>query len=285
MSLFWSQWMSKYWKEPFLSNFIRAWNLPIIRAPMGVEYGGYLQNSIQEISKIHTAIRSAIENGIYIIVDWHDHHAPDHLHEAKEFFSEIATTYKGYPNIIYEIFNEPLKVSWSDYVKPYAESIITAIRKYDEKNIIITGTPSWDQDVDIAAQDPIPGDNIAYTLHFYATSHRSKYREKASRALESGVALFVTEWGSCHADGGGEISFDETEKWIQFMEENYLSWCQWSICDKQETSAIFMKEPDLSYGINDLCLSESGRLIKSILCQTSPKIEEALCKRAIAEES
>jgi len=265
LSLYWSQWMGKYWTEPFLSEFISAWNLPIIRAAMGVEHGGYLQNPAQEKAKVHCAIQTAIKKGIYVIVDWHDHNAPEHFTESKEFFTEIASTYSQYPNIIYEIFNEPQDVSWKDYVKPYAMEIIPIIREFDENNLIVIGTPKWDQDVDIAAKDPIKAENIAYTLHFYATSHKSEYREKARIALDSGAPLFVTEWGSCHADGNGAINYDETEAWLRFMDEKSLSWCQWSICDKNETSAIFSTPPDLTTGISDLNLSESGQLIKRIL--------------------
>ena len=43
------------------------------------------------------------------------------------------------PNIIYEIYNEPLDISWSETVKPYAISVITAIREIDPDNLIVVG--------------------------------------------------------------------------------------------------------------------------------------------------
>src|SRR5690606_41644798 len=50
-------------------------------------------------------------------------------------------------------------------------------------NLIIVGTPTWSQDVDVASNDPITGySNIAYTLHFYAGTHGQFLRDKASTA-------------------------------------------------------------------------------------------------------
>ena len=36
----------------------------------------------------------------------------------------MAKKYGKHPNIIYEIYNEPLVVSWDDVIKPYAENVI-----------------------------------------------------------------------------------------------------------------------------------------------------------------
>ena len=83
----------------------------------------------------------------------------------------MALEYGAFPNVIYEIYNEPLNVSWSNVIKPYAMSVISIIREIDPDNLIIVGTPNWSQRVDMAAQDPIVEfENIAYTLHFYTIS-------------------------------------------------------------------------------------------------------------------
>jgi endoglucanase len=107
--------------------------------------------------------------GIYVIVDWHDERAyyENHTVAAIQFFSNISQTYGNYSNIIYEIFNEPVNATWAQ-IKAYAVQVITAIRQNDQKNIIVVGTPNWSTDVDVAAEDPINGTNIAYTLHIYA---------------------------------------------------------------------------------------------------------------------
>src|SRR5690606_20911152 len=98
---------------------------------------------------------------------------------------------------------------------------------------IIVGTPTWSQDVDKAANDPITGyDNIAYTLHFYAGTHGSSLRTKAQNALNKGIALFVTEWGAVNADGGGAVATSETNAWLKFLKDNHISHANWALNDK-----------------------------------------------------
>lgn len=263
MSLFWSQWMGKYYNSQTVKWLKDDWNCTLIRASMGIEMGGYLENKDTERSKVFKVIDACIEEGVYVIVDWHDHHAENHLDEAIEFFEEVAETYGEEPNIIYEIYNEPMQVSWTNVVKPYSDSVVSAIRAIDSNNIILVGNPTWSQDVDIAANDPLDFESIAYSLHFYAASHKQFLRDKAKIALSKGVALFVSEFGTCENTGDGFLDYDETNKWLEFLEDNKISWCNWSIADKVETAAALKPGASSTGGWSETQLTESGKLIKN----------------------
>lgn len=269
MSLFWSQWIGKYYNQQAIDWLVQDWNIDIIRASMGVDAdGGYIENR-NEIQKVETVINAAIENGIYVIVDWHSHHAEDYQNEAIEFFSQISRTYGDKANIIYEIYNEPLQVSWKDVLKPYSEAVIEAIRKNDPDNLIIAGTPNWSQHVDDVIGHEINDNNIAYTFHFYASeeAHYLYLRDKVEKALKNDIPIFVTEWGVSEASGTGDFNIDWTNEWLAFMNENNLSWCNWSIADKDETSAA-LKPGASEYGAwTDAELSESGKFIKGLLTE------------------
>lgn len=66
------------------------------------------------------------------------------------------------------------------------------IRKYDQNNVIIVGTPNWDTDVDVVAKSPLTGySNIAYTLHFYAGTQGTLIREKVQAAYDLGKRWFI----------------------------------------------------------------------------------------------
>ena len=86
---------------------------------------GYLTNKNKEKAKIKAVVDAAIANGMYVLVDWH--YTSDEIFEeaAKQFFKEMSTEYRGVPNVLYEIYNEPVKNSW-DVVKRYHEKIIQA---------------------------------------------------------------------------------------------------------------------------------------------------------------
>ncbi|CAE7568408.1 bglC [Symbiodinium natans] len=265
MSLFWSQWGGAYWNEDTLRWLRRDWGIEMIRAAMGVEAGGYLDRPDIELHKLKRVIYAAHALGIYVIVDWHDHHAIRNAAKAKTFFREIAKTYGHLPNVLFETFNEPTWQSWSQAVKPYHQNILKVIREYSD-NIVICGTPTWSQDVDVASHHRIQGvKNIVYTLHFYAGTHTQYLRDKALKALDSGVALFVSEWGTCEANGNGHLDLEEAQKWEDFMAEYNISDANWAVNDKKESCSAL--EPGAAtnghWGPADL--TPSGRWVRASL--------------------
>jgi len=265
MSLFWSQWIGKYYTPDTVSWLKKDWQISIIRAAVAVEGGGYLTNPDAEMAKAKTVIDAAIKEGLYVIVDWHDHKAEAHSDQAVEFFTKIASEYGGKPNLIYEIYNEPLKVSWSKVIKPYAEKVFKAIRAKDPDNLIVVGTPTWSQDVDAAALDPIKDPNVAYSLHIYAGTHKQWLRDKAITAMQKGLALFVTEWGTVDSSGNGAIDHASTKEWLEFMKEHSISHCNWSIADKVESSAALKPGASPEGGWKDEELTDSGRMVREII--------------------
>lgn len=269
MSLFWSQWMGKYYNYDCIKWLRDDWNCDVIRAALGIgSDSGYLAFPDIEMKKITEVIDAGIELGIYVVVDWHSHFAERSTDAAVIFFSKIAEEYGGYPNIIYEIYNEPLIVSWDTIIKPYSETVIAAIRKFDPDNIIIVGTPRWSQDVDVAAKNPIAGRNIAYAFHFYASTHKQNFRDKCQVAIDSGLALWASEFGTCFSDGDGDINYEELTAWMNFMNKYKISWCNWSVADKPETSSILKPNADPRGGWSTDMLTESGILIREILTYT-----------------
>jgi len=285
MSLFWSQWIGKYYNYDCVKWLRDDWHCNVIRAAMAVESGGYLSNPEVEKAKIKTVIDACIAQGIYVIVDWHDHNAQDHQDQAVEFFEEIADEYGEYPNLIYEIFNEPMQVSWANVVKPYSNAVVDVIRAIDEDNLIVVGTPTWSQDVDVATASPLIQTNIAYALHFYAATHKLFLRNKAKTALNRGYALFVSEFGTCESSGGGVLDVVEVETWMNFMEYHQISWCNWSIADKDETSAALKPGTSETGGWSEDQISESGLLIRNyIINGNTGQINNVAINRRMPEE-
>ena len=264
MSLFWSQWMPQYYSAGTVRWLAEDWKVDVIRAAVAVPEGGYLEHPERETAKAEAVIDAAIAAGVYVIVDWHAHRPEPEA--AGRFFAHIAAKYGDRPNLIYETYNEPLpEYAWAEVVKPYHLAVIPQIRAHDPDNLIIAGTPSWSQDVDVAAADPLPFDNVAYTLHFYAGSHRQPLRDKAVRAMQLGAALFVTEWGATQASGDGGVDEAETRLWWTFLQEHGLSDLNWSIADKVEDSAALTPGASGNGGWRGDELTPSGRLVRNRL--------------------
>lgn len=270
-SLFWSNvgWNAdKFYNAEVVASISQNWNADLIRAAIGTgKNGGYQSHPEENIARAEAVIDAAIEEGLYVILDWHSHHAEENPEDALAFFTHFANKYKAHPNIIYEIYNEPLAdTDWSSVIKPYSEKLIRTIRNIDADNLIIVGTQTWSQDVDKAADDPITGfDNIAYTLHFYAGTHKEALREKARYAMDKGLALMVTEWGMVNADGDGGIDHESTQQWLDFMRENHLSHANWSLHDKDEGASMLKPGSATNGNWSDDDLTEAGKKIKAII--------------------
>jgi endoglucanase len=269
ISLSWSIWEGRKYYNPAVVNWLSSdFKISILRAAMAVQPdNGYLQQPSVQMQLIINVVDAAIQNGIYVLIDWHDHHSNQHVEQSRQFFAMMAKRYAGTPNVIYEVWNEPERISW-DTVKNYAVQIITEIRKYDPDNLIIVGSPHWDQDVDVAAADPINGfKNIAYSFHFYASdpNHQEALRAKADKAIKSGLPLFVTEWGVGEANGNGKFDRKKTEVWLKWVEDNKLSWANWNITDKDETTAILMPDAPVTGGWTNDQLTAAGVYIREKL--------------------
>lgn len=230
-------------KEAF--ETIHEWGANLIRLAMyTMEEDGYLSDGDQEFTKglIDKGVKYATELGMYAIIDWHilsDGNPMTHKKEAIEFFEEMTEKYRDYGNVLYEICNEPNgdDVDWS-VVKAYAEEIIPVIRKKCPDSIILVGTPKWSQLVDEAADNPLDEPNVMYSLHYYAATHKQELRNRMAYALAKSLPIFVDEYSNCDASGNGIIDDEEAHAWAKMVDENMISYAQWNLSPRDESSAM-----------------------------------------------
>lgn len=265
-------WFPEYVNKECFRQLREEWNVNVIRLAMyTAEYGGYCSGGDQEALKelIRNGVEYASELDMYVILDWHilsDGNPNTYLDQARDFFQEMSQDYASRNNVLYEICNEPNgSTSWSD-IKAYAEEIIPVIRNNDEDGIIIVGTPNWSQYVDQAAADPISGyDNIMYSLHFYAATHKDSLRKAMTDAIDAGLPIFVSEYGICDASGNGSIDENQARKWIDVMNQYGISYVAWNLSNKSETSAILSAGCNKTSGFTEDDLSSSGRWLFAML--------------------
>uniref|UniRef100_A0A914I0L6 Endoglucanase n=1 Tax=Globodera rostochiensis TaxID=31243 RepID=A0A914I0L6_GLORO len=262
-SLFWHQFQAQYWNAETVKALKCNWNANVVRAAVGVDLErGYMSDPTTAYNQAVAVIEAAISQGLYVIVDWHSHES--HVDKAIEFFTKIAKAYGSYPHVLYETFNEPLQgVSWTDILVPYHKKVIAAIRALDSKNVIILGTPTWCQDVDIASQNPIKEyKNLMYTFHFYAATHFvNGLGAKLQTAINNGLPIFVTEYGTCSADGNGNIDTNSISSWWSLMDNLKISYLNWAISDKSETcSALKPGTPAANVGVSS-SWTTSGNMV------------------------
>jgi endoglucanase len=265
MSMYWSNWEGKFWNYETLKWLRDDWHCNVIRAAMGVspdDNSGYLGHPDIELHKMETVIEAAIDLGIYVVVDWHSHHAENELTQSKAFFALIAQKYGSYPNILYETYNEPMITDWGT-IKAYHQAVVSEIRNYDSKNIIVLGTPFYSQNIDVATNSPLSGANLAYSLHYYAASHT--FWNLIGSTCNKGYYPFVTEFGTCDASGAGSVDYNNSNTWWSVLDQFGSSWCNWAVSDEKEAASIVNPGSSTSGGWATSDLTSSGSFVRDKL--------------------
>lgn len=276
MSFFWD--MPGWGGEPFFNSGVvntiaKDWGGNVVRTPI---------SQLNE-SRAKSMIDYAASAGIYIIVDYHSHCAHKNASGAQTFFGNIASyvKQKNYNHVLYELYNEPLYAncngetdtqsggtltSWNT-IKQYAESVIPKIRANDPNGIIIVGTPNYSQGTEAARANPITGQkNIAYTLHFYAsTSGHGSLRYNLLRGKCNDFPIIITEWGVSESSGDGNFTKSMNDTWMSWIESIGASWANWSIMNKSETSSALMGHASTNGGWSDGDLTPSGKYVKNLI--------------------
>ncbi len=263
----WHNWWPRFYNKESVQWLADDWGVDVVRAAMGIHHEEpkrtYNHNPEKATKVISKVIDGAIESGIYVIIDFHSHHLE--LDLAKTFFADMATKYGKFPNVIYEIYNEPIDDSWEE-VKAYSEEVISVIRAIDPDNVILVGNPHWDQDLHIVADNQIEGvSNIMYTLHYYAATHGDYLRERGDYALSKGAPIFISESAGMEASGDGPMDYEKWQLWQDWAEERKISWITWSIADKNETCSFLNRSASSKGSWKEEDLKESAKATRSIL--------------------
>ncbi|WP_158883894.1 glycoside hydrolase family 5 protein [Amycolatopsis anabasis] len=241
------QWYSQCVNDASLDALATDWKADVLRISMYIQEGGYETDPAKFTALVNRYIEDATARGMYAIVDWHMLNPGDpnyNLARAKTFFTEIAKRHSGKTNVLYEIANEPSRVSWAK-IRSYAEQIIPVIRAQDPDSVVLVGTRAWSSlgvsegaDEQEIVRNPVRADNIMYTFHFYAASHGAEYLNTLSRAADK-LPMFVTEFGTQTSSGDGGNDFSRSQQYIDLMTAKKISWTNWNYSDDHRSGAVF----------------------------------------------
>ena len=263
-------WFPEFVNESAFKTLRDDWNTNVVRLAMYVDEWGngqcYMGNKSGSLELLEKGVDICVKLDMYVIIDWHVLNPGDpskYTNEAKSFFETVSKRYAKYPNVIYEICNEPNGgASWSGNIKPYAEKIIPVIRKNAPNSVIIVGTPTWSQEIDKPLSDPLSYKNVMYAFHFYAATHAG-LRSNVENCVAQGLPVFVSEFGTCDASGGGANDFNETQKWLSYFDKQGISYCNWSICNKDETCSVLRPGTSANGNWSESDLTENGKWMRN----------------------
>jgi endoglucanase len=178
------------------------------------------------------AVQHCISKQIYCIIDWHyikDYNSSDVDTATRAFWSYVAPKYASTPNVIFELYNEPIYPdSWSTW-KTIAQPWVDLIRAAAPKNLILIGGPRWSQNVAEAATNPFTGSNLVYVAHIYPGHGGQSVWDSWFGNSSSSVPYFITEWGW---QQGGSIPTNGTRSgygvpFSAYLDSKGVSWTAW----------------------------------------------------------
>ena len=285
---------SPYWygnsiTEDNIRTIKETWGVNVFRIAMftNPEMNGYIADQENQKKIVKEIIDLCIKLDMYVIIDWHildDNNPQTYKKEAIEFFDELSAIYKDSPNVIYEICNEPngKEVTWSEVIKPYAEEVISVIRKNSPKSIIIVGLANWSKDTPSAIRDPLKVENILYAVHTYMGDDLGTVEDNLKLAIKEKLPIIITECAPTDGSGDGYVYLDFFKKWVEYLDSNNLSWIIWQFSDRKESSSLITAKElrqlewiskgtytrdqidNMEYNVNDY-LSETGEVAKELI--------------------
>ena len=244
----------EYITEETFTTLRDIWNINVIRLVMyTADDGGYCvtddagRESLKEL--LTAGVQYAYDLGLYVIIDWNicsDSDPNLNKDSAAAFFSDISYRLQGYDNVIYEICDSPgSDVSWND-ISSYAADNIDMIRINVPSAVSLVGTPSGSQDLDAAVMSPIERDNILYSLHFYTPSDHDDLFLRTTTALQSGLPVFVSEFGAGFSGDSGEFEPEEAEEWLELLDYYQVSYVIWNLSHGENSCSLLTSDCTLT---------------------------------------
>jgi hypothetical protein len=205
-----------------------GWNTQIVRLPVYLSGQPYLFSLTDPVAReaymtdlLRPAVDYATRKGLYVIIDFHEISNVTERKDAETlaFWRYMARQFDDYPNVIYEVFNEPIRVDncefadscWAPF-KALADRWVALIRQAAPDTLVLVGGPSWSQVIGPAAQNPIADTNVAYVGHIYPFHMGSPFVETQIRRAAAVHPVILTEWG---------YGFDATDRTLD--KEPYVS--------------------------------------------------------------
>ncbi|HET9912928.1 MAG TPA: glycoside hydrolase family 6 protein [Anaerolineales bacterium] len=254
-----------------VTNEADGWYARVVRLPVYPnaidETPGWLANPDDYFNNhLNPAIQNCVARQIYCIIDWHyiaDYNNSTVDTATRAFWNYVAPKYANVPNVIFELYNEPMNPdNWATW-KQWAQPWVNIIRSHAPNNLILIGGPRWSQNMSGAASSPFTGSNLVYVAHIYPEHGGQGTWDSWFGNAANTVPFFVTEWGW---QQGGNTPTSGTLSgygipFSNYLESKGLSWTAW-VFDQWWQPVMFDTSYNLLGGENYM-----GQFTKDFLYQ------------------
>jgi endoglucanase len=238
---------------------MKAWGVNAVRIPLNEDCwlalngvaAAYSGPAYQ--SAIVAYVELLLSNGVYPILDLHwtapgttlatqQQPMPDSDHST-DFWTGVATTFKGDTDVVFELFNEPwpdnnqdTDAAWTcwqsggscpsiSYAVAGMQTLVTAVREAGASNVLLLGGVEYSNALSqwVAHKPHDPLNNLAAAWHVYPEN--ACITSDCWDSIEGGVTasypIVATEVGDDQCDGAFPTS---VMSWLDAHHQSYLGW-------------------------------------------------------------
>jgi len=167
--------------------------------------------------------------------------------DSVTFWQQVAPIYKGYPNVLFEAYNEPHPATWAcwtsactmtndsgysddchctntfTYASVGMQQLVNTIRATGANNLILTGGMNWGYDLSQLATYQLTGSNIVYDTHPYP------YTDKLPNTWDNAFGIPSQTYPVISAESG-EYDCDSTymAQLLAYFDAHQIGWVAFS---------------------------------------------------------
>ncbi len=225
-------------KKDHFEFLAKSWRANCVRVP--VHPGHWKARGAAACDKLlDDAVAWCREFGLYAILDYHaignpktgkaQKDKPEYdssMETARAFWRHVAKRHGEKPWVLFEVFNEPMQITWAD-LKPLAAELVSIVREGAPESVVIVPGSDYTYDLRGPAADPLEAKNVMYAWHSYPVRGTTwdPYIGEARKKLP----IIATEWG--FDLNGDAVTTGSTDGFglpiLNMMEGAGIHWTAW----------------------------------------------------------
>lgn len=229
----------------------------IVRLPLNEIFWLHNKNNYQE--RIDTVVYWCMKHGMNIILDNHRSLRGDSLDVNKggevgvgeiyghadtfalDFLYKLGLKYKDNGKVLFELYNEPHKITWEEIVNGGThdndtpndptddwtmigyQQLYDTLRASGAENLVIIGGNNWSFDLSYYETNPIAGDNIMYATHCYPFDNKQPEHWYQWTEIARNYPVIMSEFGP-----GSKNDMAYVEELSDTMDALGVHWTAWA---------------------------------------------------------
>jgi hypothetical protein len=162
------------------------------------------------------------------------------------FWKQVASIYKSYSNVLFELYNEPHPPSWSCWIGPCSitdktysndcrctkkltfnsvgmQALVDAVRKAGATNLVLVAGMDWGYDLSQITRYQIKGTNVVYDTHLYP------YPNKQPNSWDSAFGTLSKKYAVISAESGEyDCGTSYMRSLLTYFDAHKIGWIAWA---------------------------------------------------------